>query len=127
MSSIFFKWYSYHRNLPVRPHAFPTRRSSDLPKERQKARRFFFTALKTHPKQNLIRDVIERSDDAAVAYVIIQNTTEHRIEMLLAFSGRRLMDQDEAWLLERYQQSITVAAAMLFGEDRKSTRLNSSH
>src|SRR3546814_1069011 len=37
--------------------------------------------------------------------------------MLLAFSGRRLMDQDEAWLLERYQQSITVAAAMLFGDD----------
>src|SRR3546814_11658939 len=27
------------------------------------------------------------------------------------------MDQDEAWLLERYQQSITVAAAMLFGDD----------
>src|SRR3546814_7424363 len=79
--------------------------------------RFFVTTLKTHPKQNLIRDFIERSDDAAVAYVIIQNTTEHRIEMLLAFSGRRLMDQDEAWLLERYQQSITVAAAMLFGDD----------
>src|SRR3546814_2979431 len=37
--------------------------------------------------------------------------------MLLAFSGRRLRDQDEAWLLERYQQSITVAAAMLFGDD----------
>src|SRR3546814_4307723 len=80
------------------------RESSRHPKERQKARRFFVTALKTHPKQNLIRDFIERSDDAAVAYVIIQNTTEHRIEMLLAFSGRRLMDQDEAWLLERYQQ-----------------------
>src|SRR3546814_9714713 len=78
------------------------RESSRHPKERQKARRFFVTALKTHPKQNLIRDFIERSDDAAVAYVIIQNTTEHRIEMLLAFSGRRLID-------------------------RKSTRLNSSH
>src|SRR3546814_6976867 len=86
------------------------RESSRHPKERQKARRFFVTALKTHPKQNLIRDFIERSDDAAVAYVIIQNTTEHRIEILLAFSGRRLMDREEAWLL-----------------DRKSTSLNSSH
>src|SRR3546814_11208375 len=43
------------------------RESSRHPKERQKARRFFVTALKTHPKQNLIRDFIERSDDAAVA------------------------------------------------------------
>src|SRR3546814_10430319 len=49
--------------------------------------------------------------------MLIQNAAEHRIEMLLAFSGRHLMDQDEGWLLERYQQSITVAAAMLFGDD----------
>src|SRR3546814_14273281 len=65
------------------------RESSRHPKERQKARRFFVTALKTHPKQNLIRDFIERTDDEAVAYVIFQNTRKHRIEMLLASSGRR--------------------------------------
>src|SRR3546814_18181028 len=75
------------------------RESSRHPKERQKARRFFVTALKTHPKQNLIRDFIDRSDDAAVAYVIIQNTKEHRIAMLLAFHGLRLRDQAEDVLL----------------------------
>src|SRR3546814_19878869 len=46
------------------------RESSRHPKERQKARRFFVTALKTHPKQNLIRDFHDRRDDAAVAYGI---------------------------------------------------------
>jgi hypothetical protein len=72
--------------------------------------------MQTHPKRDLIHDLIQQSDDSAVAYVLIKNSTEHRMEMLLAMSERRLMDDDEAWLLERYQQSITVAAAMLFGD-----------
>src|SRR3546814_3859138 len=78
------------------------RESSRHPKERQKARRFFVTALKTHPKQNLIRDFIERSDDAAVAYVIIQNTTEHRIEMLLAFRSEEHTSELQSLMRNSY-------------------------
>src|SRR3546814_10478940 len=34
---IFFEWYGYHRDLHVRTHSFPTRRSSDLDRARPAA------------------------------------------------------------------------------------------
>src|SRR5206468_7704118 len=90
-----------HRYL----HSFPTRRSSDLDGHRVEER----AALKEHPE-----------------------LFPHAVQLFLGMIGDVFVFDDDAAAVRRFQsehmpQRDRLAAARSAEEDRKSTRLNSSH
>src|SRR5205814_5287065 len=91
-----------HTRPRPHPHSFPTRRSSDLGRQREE-RRTYTEALRTAP----------RGGHAQGAHVVLRLPSRKR----RGHHGGRA----------RRAQRLLPNGDELLGQDRKSTRLNSSH